>query len=283
MLARIVMQSRQMSSKIATKSGAAQGIAIGSGVIGLGGLAYSLKHAIAPADNAMIHNVGIWPKYVKDRLFGTFGYCLSGLGATALGGMAALRSPTAMRLFGGGSAMSFLGCMVLMMGSGFACQAVPFDGSALGMKAALYYLHMGIVGGVISPILTLGGSPLVRAGAATLGIFASLAVTGMVAPSDAYINTYGYVNAGCFLMLGACAVSFFAPPMGALSLGLESLIMYGGLALFTVKGFQDLQKAAALAQQPGQYDPINNALHITMDAINVFIRLALMFANGKKK
>jgi len=277
------MQSRQMSSRITQKSIGAQAIAIGSGVLGLGGLAYSLKHAIAPADSAMLHNVAVWPKYVKERLSGTFQYVLAGCGVTALGGMAALRSPTAMRLFGGNSLMSFAGCIALMMGSGYACQMVPFDGSPLGGKAALYYLHMGIVGGVISPICAMGGSVCVRAAGATLAIMSSLALTGMVAPSDAYIKMYGPINAGCFLMLGACLVSFVAPPMGGLQMGLQSLLTFGGLALFTGKGFMDLQHAADRAQQPGQFDPINHALHITMDAINIFIRLVMIMSNGKRK
>jgi len=277
------MQSRQMSSKITQRSTGAQAIFVGSGVLGLGGLAYSLKHAFSPADSAMIHNVAVWPKYVKERLSGTFQYVLAGCGATALGGMAALRSPTAMRLFGGGSLMSFAGCIALMMGSGYACQAIPFDGSPLGMKAALYYLHMGIVGGVISPICAMGGSVCVRAAGATLAIMSGLAMTGMVAPSDQYIKMFGPVNAACWLMLGACVVSFVAPPMGALQMGIQSLVTFGGLALFSAKGFMDLQHAADRAQQPGQFDPINHALHITMDAINIFIRLVMIMSNGKRK
>jgi len=286
MLTRLVarMSSRQMSTKIAGKSTAAQAIFIGSGVVGAGGLAYSLKHAFSPADSAMIHNVGVWPQYVKDRLSGTFKYCLAGFGATALGGMAAVRSPAAMRLFGGNSFASFFGCIALMMGSGYACQMVPFDGSPVGAKSALYYLHMGIVGGVIAPMcLVYGGAAGVRAAGATLAVMTGLAVTGMVAPNDAYLSMYGPVNVGCMLMLGACVVGMFAPPMGALNMGLSSFITFGGLALFSAKGFMDLQKCADRAQQPGQFDPINHSLHITMDAINIFIRLLMIMGNGKRK
>lgn len=284
MLSRIVFQTRQMSSKITQKSTAANMIYIGSGVLGAGGLAYSLKHAISPADSANLHNVALWPKYVKDRISGTFQYCLAGLGVTAVGGMAALRSQTAMRLFGGNGFASFAACIALMMGSGYACQAVPFDGSPLGMKSALYYLHMGIVGGVIAPLCAVAGGPLIiRAAGATLAVMSSLAVTGMVAPSDAYVSMYGPINAGCFLMLGACVMGFFAPPMGALAMGLESFILGGGLILFSAKGFMDLQHTVDKAQQPGQFDPVNHALHITMDAINIFIRILMLLNNGKRK
>merc|ERR1739848_875 len=187
-----------------------------------------------------------------------------------------------MRFFGSGSMMSFFGCIALMMGSGYVCRSVPFDGNAFGTKAALYYLHMGIVGAVISPICALGGPIVLRAAGLTACVMAGLATTAMVAPCDAYLKTYGFVNVGCWMMLGACAMSFF--PMGAgVQMGLSSIIMFGGLALFSVKGFMDVQRAVTIAQQPGQYDPINHSLHITMDAINIFIRLAMMMANGKRR
>lgn len=252
------------------------------GVTGAGGLVYSLKYAISPADNANIRNAGLWPKYVKDRVSGTFAYCAAGLGVTATTAMATLRNATMMRVLGSGSMMSFLGCVALMMGTGYACQAVPFDGSMLGAKSALYYLHMGVVGAIIAPICAIGGPVCLRAAGATLAIFSGLAFTGMVAPSDAYVSMYGPINAGCFLMLGACLASYVAAPMGAVGMGLQSFIMLGGLGLFTAKGFMDLQKAAAAAQEPGAYDPVNHSLHITMDAINVFIRLVMLMGGRKK-
>lgn len=285
MLSRIVLNcSRPMSGPVKSSTTTAwkAGMA-GLGVFSVGGLAYSLKHALAPSESAMIHQAAVWPKYVRERLSGTFGYCLAGLGFTGVGAMAASRSATAMRLFGGNSMMSFFGCLVLMMGSGYACQMVPFNGSPLGLKAALYYGHMAIVGGVITPVLMMGGPVCIRAGAATLAIMAGLATTAMVAPNDAYIKMYGPINAGMFLMLGACVASFVAPPMGAFALGLESFIMLGGLALFTAKGFMDLQKAADKAQSPGAYDPVNHSLHITMDMVNIFIRLVMLMSGNRRK
>jgi len=253
------------------------------GVSGVGGLAYSLKYALSPTTDSHLGRAQMWPQYVRDRLRGTFGYCLSGIGVTTVGAAATLRSPTLMRLLGGNSLMSFALCIALMMGSGYACQSVPFDGSAFGAKAALYYLHMGVVGGVIAPIAAIGGPVCVRAAALTAAVMAGLSLTAMVAPNDAYLSTYGPINAGCCLMLGACLVSFVAPAGSAMSVGLSSFIMFGGLALFSVKGFSDIQKTVASASRPGQFDPINHSLHITMDAINIFIRLAMLMANGKRK
>jgi len=285
LLNRIVWQATRHK---ATKQGAdsaftgAKLIALGSGVCGVGGLAYSIKHALSPQDDALINKVAIWPKYVKDRINGTFGYCLGGIGVTTVGAAAALRSQTLMRFFGSGSMMSFFGALALMMGSGMACRAVPFDGSPVGMKASLYYLHMGIVGMVISPICMLGGPIVLRAAAGTACVMAGLATTAMVAPSDAYLKTYGFVNVGCWLMLGACAASFF-PMAPGVQMGMMSFILLGGLVLFAAKGFVDIQHCVTAAQQPGNYDPVNHSLAITMDAINIFIRLAQILAMGGGK
>lgn len=112
---------------------------------------------------------------------------------------------------------------------------------------------------------------------------AGLAFTGMVAPSDAYMKTYAFVNAGCFAMLGACVASFFVNPASVAGAGLSSFIVLGGLVLFSVKGFSDMQRCVAAAQQPGQFDPVNHSLAITMDAINIFIRLAMMMGGNRRK
>lgn len=286
LLNRIVWQAtRQKVSKAGSDSAftGAKIIAYGSGVCGLGGLAYSLKHAFSPQDDALINKVAIWPKYVKDRVNGTFGYYLAGLGVTSAGAAAALRSQTIMRLVGSNSMLSFFGCIALMMGSGMACRSVPFDGSPLGLKAGLYYLHMGIVGAVIAPLcLSVGGAIALRAAAGTACVMGGLATTAMVAPSDAYLKTYGFVNVGCFVMLGACVASFF-PMQAGVQMGLASFIILGGLVLFSVKGFMDIQHCVTAAQQPGNFDPVEHSLRITMDTINIFIRLAQIMAFSKRK
>jgi len=276
------LQVRLMASKTTTST-VTKGAGIAFGLCGVGGLAYSLKNAMYPAQDNNLARTAVWPQYVKDRVRGTFGYCLGGIGFTVAGAMATLRSPAAMRLVGSNSMLSFFGCIALMMGSGMACRSVPFDGNMLGMKAALYYLHMGIVGAVVAPIAAVGGSVCVQAAGLTAAIMAGLAFTGMVAPSDAYLKTYAAVNAGCFAMLGACVASFFVNPASMAGAGLSSFIVLGGLVLFSVKGFSDIQRCVAAAQQPGQFDPINHSLAITMDAVNIFIRLAMMMGGQKRK
>lgn len=255
----------------------------GLGTAAAGGLAYSLFYASNPDENSHIKTTAFWPNYVKERINGTFGYCLGGLAVTTAAATATLQSPALLAMVASNSMMSFFGCIALMMGSGHLCQALKFDGKPFGAKALSYYAHMAIVGAVIAPIAAMGGAVCVRAAAATAAVMAGLATTAMVAPSDAYLKTYGAVNVGCWLMLAACAISAFSAPMGAMALNLETFIILGGLGLFSLKGFTDIQHTVAAASQPGNFDPVNHSLHITMDAINIFIRLAMLMSNGKKK
>jgi len=253
------------------------------GLTGVGGLTYSIYHALNPEASSSLQKVAIWPQYVKDRVQGTFSYCLGGIGVTTAAAMATLRTPFLMNLVGKNTLVSFIGCVALMMGSGMVCRSVKFDGSPFGAKAGLYYLHMGIVGAIIAPIAALGGPACIRAAWLTAGVMSGLSLSAMVAPNDAYLKTYGVINAGCGLMLAACMASFFANPVTMAGAGLQSFIIFGGLALFSLKGFSDIQRTVDQAQSTGEFDPIDHSLHITMDAINIFIRLVMILQGGKKK
>jgi FtsH-binding integral membrane protein len=254
-----------------------------TGGCGALGLSYTLKNAFMPTATSNLHSVGFWPDYVKQRISGTFSYCLSGIGVTTGAAMMTLRSPSMMKMMGNNSMIAMLGCIAAMYGTGYLCQTTPFNGSPFGTKALFYYLHQAVVGAVIAPIALLGGEACIMAAGLTAAVMAGLSVTAMVAPSDAYVKTYGIVNAGCFLMLGACVMSMFMNPVGAAGMGLNSFIVFGGLGLFSFKGFSDINRCIDHAKRPGQYDPINHSVHITMDAINIFIRLAMIMSGNKKK
>lgn len=260
---------------------------IGTGVTAAGTLAYTLQNALIPRSDSNLVQAATWPGYVKTRINGTFSYVLGGLGVTVGGAALTLRSRFLMNLMTKNSMFAFLGCLAAMWGTGALVQATPFNGSPVGAKALLYYLHMGVVGSIIAPVALLGGEACILAGAATAAIFAGLSLTAMVAPSDAYVGSYAAINAGMMLMLGACVASFFVnPASSAAGMGIYSFIMFGGLALFSYKGFADIQRTIDHAKAPGGFDPINHAVHISMDAINVFIRLVQIIAmakNNKRK
>ena len=70
---------------------------------------------------------------------------------------------------------------------------------------------------------------------------------------------------------------------------LYSIAMYGGLLLFSAMLLHDTQRIIhAAANQPmdspgSRFDPINHSMSIYMDTINIFMRIAIMMAGGKKK
>lgn len=255
---------------------------LGTGAMAGAGLCYTLKNALIPRSDSNLVQAATWPDYVKTRINGTFSYVLGGLGFTVGGAALTLRSRFLMNLMTKNSMIAFFGCIAAMWGTGYICQATPFNGSPVGLKALLYYLHMGVVGSIIAPMALLGGEACLLAGGLTAAVMAGLSLTAMVAPSDAYVGSYGMINAGMMLMLGACVASFFVNPANSMAgMGIYSFILFGGLALFSYKGFADVQRAIDHAKAPGGFDPINHAVHISMDAINIFIRLVQIIAMAK--
>jgi len=275
---------KQRGSKpLAENLGLPWKIGAGACAVGsVGALGYTLKHALYPENNHL-STITMWPSYVKQRVNGTFAYFLGGIGCTTLGAMGALRIPALMRMTGGNTMWSFIGCIAAMWGTGYLVQTTHFNGSPLGLKAMLYYFHMGVVGAIVAPIAVIGGEACLFAAGLTGAVMAGLSLTAMVAPSDTYLKTYGVVNAGIFLILGACVMSFFVNPMSMGGSAIGSVITFGGLGIFSLKGFSDIQRSVEHAKRPGHYDPINHAVHIGMDAINIFIRLAMLLGGNRKK
>lgn len=148
------------------------GAAAATGVASLGGLAYTLTRCVSPAQDANVYDMTMWPQYVAQRINGTFKYCVGGLGVTTLGAMLTMRNATMMRMMSSNSMFSFLGCLAAMWGTGFLVQTQPFNGSPLGAKSLLYYLHMGVVGAVIAPIAAVGGEACIFAAGLTAAIMA---------------------------------------------------------------------------------------------------------------
>ena len=261
-------------------------IKYGLGFVGFSsaaGLAYTLKNAYAPKATSNLNSVAIWPDYVAARINGTFKYVLGGLGVTTLAAMATLRSPVLMSAMNSNSMFAFFGCTAAMWSTGLLCQSIKFNGNAFGAKSLAYYLHMAVVGAVIAPITLFGGQACLFAAGLTAAIMAGLSVTAMVAPSDAYKKTYGIINAGLTLMFVASTMTFFVNPASPVGCALCSFILFGGLVLFGLKGFSDVNRCIDQAKQPGEFDPVNNAVHISMDAINIFIRLVMIMGNNNGK
>jgi len=80
-------------------------------------------------------------------------------------------------------------------------------------------------------------------------------------------------------MLGISLLGMFFPGSPAL----YNMWLYGGLALFSAFILYDTQMVVARAKSEQRFDPISNSIHIYMDAINIFVRFAMIFGGSKKK
>ncbi len=72
----------------------------------------------------------------------------------------------------------------------------------------------------------------------------------------------------------------FARPGSMMFSGLHAVYMYGGLVLFGAFLLYDTQKIIHNAENRAHYDPVNNAIGIYMDTLNIFIRIFYLLAGS---
>ncbi len=121
-------------------------------------------------------------------------------------------------------------------------------------------------------------SILKDAGILTSGIFAGLGLVAISSKDDAFMNWSGALGAG----LGGLFVLSFA------NIFLNSPIifniwLYGGLALFTAFTLYDIKKIQIKAQKQDNFNAMGESIEIYLDFIQIFIRLAMILNDRKKK
>ena len=72
----------------------------------------------------------------------------------------------------------------------------------------------------------------------------------------------------------------FASPGTMIFSGLHTIYMYGGLVLFGGFLLYDTQKIIHNAENKPRYDPVNNAMGIYLDTINIFVRIFYLLAGS---
>lgn len=254
----------------------------GGALFGLGALAYyglGLSNKSGFIDQSMV-----WPQYVKDRIKDTYLYLGGSLAFTAASAAAVFRSPVAIRFVSKSGLMALFVSMAALIGSGQLCRSIPYQ-SGFGPKQMAWVLHSSVMGAVLAPMCFLGGPILLRAAWYTAGVVGGLSAVAACAPSDKFLN----MGAPLGMALGAVFVSsigtYFLPPTTMMGAGLYSVAMYGGLLVFSGFLLYDTQRVVRAAETYPQYavqpfDPVNAALSIYLDVINIFIRIATMLATG---
>ncbi|XP_039265416.2 growth hormone-inducible transmembrane protein-like [Styela clava] len=257
----------------------------GASALGIGALCY---YGLGLGNEAgIIDKAAMWPKYVRDRVKDTYLYFGASLGATAATALAIAKNPTAMRIVSSNGIMAMVLSIGAMIGTSVICRSIAYE-PGFGSKQLAWLLHTAVVGAVIAPITILGGPLLMRAAWYTAGVVGGLSTVAMCAPSEKFLTMGGPLAAGLGVVFVASLGSAFFPPTGALGMSLYSISVYGGLVLFGAFLLYDTQKIVKAAESHPNYaarpfDPVNASMSIYMDAINIFIRIAMMLAGGNRK
>ncbi|XP_003706375.2 growth hormone-inducible transmembrane protein [Megachile rotundata] len=260
-----------------------KGALAGGAVIGLGALCYyglGLSSSMGAMDYAKI-----WPEYVKDRIRSTYMYVGGSILCTAGAAALCLRSPAAMNMMMRQGWMSFLLTLAAMWGTGILVQSIPYK-EGFGAKQMAWILHTGTIGAILAPLYLLGGPLVLRAAWYTAGVVGGLSAVAVCAPSEKFLNMGGPLAIGLGVVFASSVGSMFLPPTTALGSGLYSVSLYGGLLLFSMFLLYDTQRIIKRAEThpvygaPRPYDPVNNAMSVYMDVLNIFVRILTIVSGG---
>ncbi|CAB0038446.1 unnamed protein product [Trichogramma brassicae] len=262
-----------------------QGAVAGGAALGIGALCF---YGLGLSGQAgAIDKAGMWPQYVKDRIHTTYMYFGASVVTSALSAAACLRSPAMMNLVMRQGWLAIIGTMAAMMGSGILAQSIPYQ-EGFGAKQLAWLAHTSIIGAVLAPACLLGGSLVMRAAWYTAGVVGGLSAVAVCAPSDKFLNMGGPLAIGLGVVFCSSIGTMFLPPTTAMGAGLHSIALYGGLILFSMFLLYDTQRIIKRAETTPNYgysnvapfDPINNAISIYLDTINIFIRILTILAGG---
>ena len=147
------------------------------------------------------------------------------------------------------------------------------------LKHALWISFMGSISLTMVPMINMLALPVIYDAMFATGFtMGGLGLVAYNAPSEQFIMWEGFLSMALAGMVGLSVLSMFRPsPM------LTNIWLYGGLLLFSAYVLYDTQKLMKNAKTRPTWDPINESFGLYMDAINLFIRFAMMFNNNKKK
>ncbi|XP_017757641.1 PREDICTED: growth hormone-inducible transmembrane protein-like isoform X2 [Eufriesea mexicana] len=261
-----------------------KGFVAGGAVVGLGSLCYyglGLSPTLGAIDYAQL-----WPQYVKDRIRTTYIYLGASLASSAAAAAICLRSPTIMNLVLRQGWVAMLATLASVCGSGILLQNIPYK-EGFGLKQIAWLIHTGTVGAILAPLYFIGGPLIVRAAWYTAGVVGGLSLVAVCAPNEKFLNMGGPLAIGLGLVFASSVGSMFLPPTTVLGSGLHSVSLYGGLVLFSMFLLYDTQRIIKQAETyptnanlVRPYDPINNAISVYMDVINIFVRILTLIAQG---
>lgn len=279
---RMSLRERAMAPPGPNAYAIGKGALAGGAALGLGALCfYGLGLG---SGTSTLENSHLWPQFVKERIRDTYLYFGGSVAISAASAVAVFRSPRLLSLVSRNGWMSILGTFAVMIGSGMVAQSIPYS-PGLGTKQLAWAVHSAILGAVIAPMCFVGGAILTRAAWYTAGVVGGLSTVAVCAPSDKFLYMGGPLAIGLGVVFASSLASMWLPPTTALGAGIASLSLYGGLLLFSGFLLYDTQKIVKRAEMHPLYaarpfDPVNSAMSIYMDTLNIFIRIVSILAGG---
>jgi len=131
-------------------------------------------------------------------------------------------------------------------------------------------------------------SILTRAGLYIVGLMGSLAFAGATAKTNKYLYLGGPLLAGVAIVVLSGLAPMIIPATAARTLMVtESLWLYSGLAVcggFTLYDVQKVLHHARLTEQGLRpKDPVNAAISLELDFINIFIRMVQILGMNQNR
>ncbi|KAF5274965.1 hypothetical protein FQR65_LT04308 [Abscondita terminalis] len=229
----------------------------------------------------------LWPTYVQKRIRATYFYFGSSLLVTAASAVVTFNRSNLIRLLVGRSIFFSFGLIVL---TGMMVSSIPYK-KGFGIKQALWLLHVVTIGTLLAPMCILGGAVLTQAASCTAGAIAGLSIVAICSPGKRFLSIGAPLGMGIGVIMTTTIASAFASPSSALGVGLYGITVYGGLILFSLFLLCDTQYIIVTAETYPvnhndyglpPYDPINSAMSIYADVLNIFSYIAAIVNDTSK-
>lgn len=279
------LKDRLMGPPSENAFGMGKGAVAGAALMGIVALAY---YGMGMSNEASIYDHStVWPKYVRDRIHATYAYFGGSCLITAASAVGVFQTDALLQLIMRTGWIATMVTLGVVMATGALTQALPYE-PGLGAKQLAWAVHCAVLGAVIAPICFLGGPLLMKAFLYTGGVVGALSTVAACAPSERFLHIGGPLAIGLGLVFASSLASMWLPPTTALGAGLASVSLYGGLILFSGFLLHDTQRVCKAAEAYPEnsyhkFDPISHAMAIYMDALNIFIRIAVILSSGDNR
>ena len=166
-----------------------------------------------------------------------------------------------------------LGSLVPLVGLYMTDPKTSSPALRTGLMGTFAFMTGWATGPLIGMSLAMDPMILPMALGTTAGIFGSMTALSLVLPSGSMQKWGAPLGGGMLVIFGAGLVSLFYPHPA-----LQSLTMYGGLALFTAFIAYDTQRILWEYEQ-GQRDALTHSVDMFINLVGIFRRVLILFMN----